>query len=131
MAKNCYCRLDVPNLRRIPVMGCPLHDAPSPADFGDQPETVRETEHFPFADHRSVAEVDADAASFRITAIPRPRAGEVHIAFDALGQSYTATIPAHAARQIAEALDGALAILDGQHPAQVQSWSQTSPGARR
>jgi hypothetical protein len=83
---------------------------------------IREIEHFPFTDHRSVAEVDAGvpagAKPFRITAIPRPLSGQVFVAFDAMKASYTAMIPIAVAREIAEALDGALAILDGQHPAQ-------------
>jgi hypothetical protein len=72
---------------------------------------------FPDRSVPSVAETDARAA-FTITAIPRPRAGEVHLAFEAFGSHYTATIPVDVARQIGEAIDGALSILDGQHPAQ-------------
>jgi hypothetical protein len=138
MAGTCICRFDLKGRggpRRIATMGCPLHD-PRGCDDGGEPETVREIdrereigqteareiEHFPFTDHRSVAEVDAGvpagAKPFRITAIPRPLSGQVFVAFDAMKASYTAMIPIAVAREIAEALDGALAILDGQHPAQ-------------
>jgi hypothetical protein len=124
MAGTCICRFDLKGRggpRRIATMGCPLHD-PHGCDDGGEPEAIREIEHFPFTDHRSVAEVDAGvpagAKPFRITAIPRPLSGQVFVAFDAMKASYTAMIPIAVAREIAEALDGALAILDGQHPAQ-------------